>query len=119
MLKFEALTLTQVMETAVSRKKRMLLAQRELEAQRASGPASSRGFLRALVSSVTRGSDRCPADTIAALKAEVSFRPLCNGWRLRVPCFGAGSCLGHVPGAGRLAVAAGTPVDMLDLQHPA
>jgi hypothetical protein len=59
------------METAVSRKKRMILTARELEAQRAAGPASSRGFLRSLVASVTRPAQRSAADTLAALTAEV------------------------------------------------
>jgi hypothetical protein len=62
----------QVMETAVSRKKRMILTARELEAQRAAGPASNRGFLRSLVASVTRPAQRSAADTLAALRAEVS-----------------------------------------------
>lgn len=59
------------METSVSRKKRMILTARELAAQRAAGPASSRGFLRSLVASVTRPAQRSAADTLAALRAEV------------------------------------------------
>ncbi len=61
----------------MSRKKRMILAARELEVQRAAGPASNRGFLRALVSSVTRPTQRSPADTIVALRNEVPFLATC------------------------------------------
>lgn len=55
----------------MSRQKRMILTARELEAQRAAGPASNRGFLRSLVASVTRPAQRSAADTLAALKGEV------------------------------------------------
>ena len=56
----------------MARKKRMLLVAREEEAaRRAGGPASNRGFLRALVASVTRPPQRSAADTIAALRSEV------------------------------------------------
>ena len=55
----------------MSRKKRMILTARELAAQRAAGPASSRGLLRSLVASVARPAQRSAADTLAALRAEV------------------------------------------------
>lgn len=55
----------------MSRKKRRILTAKELEAQRAAGPASNRGFLRSLVASVARPAQRSAADTLAALRAEV------------------------------------------------
>ncbi len=67
----------QVTETSVARKKRMVLVQEEADAmaQQRSGPGSgSRGFLRALVTSVSR-SQRTRTDTIAALRAEARFYP--------------------------------------------
>jgi hypothetical protein len=85
------------METSVSRKKRMILTARELAAQRAAGPASSRGFLRSLVASVTRPAQRSAADTLAALRAEVSSSSGCMATAMTVQrrrifsgCFGSG-----------------------------
>lgn len=58
-------------ETSAARKKRIELLEEEDSAQQRSGPQSNgRGFLRAIVSTVTR-SQNSHADTISGLRAEV------------------------------------------------
>ena len=57
----------------MQKKKRIILARREMERARAAGGgAAQRGFLRRLVTSVVRpGQSKSPVETILALQSEV------------------------------------------------
>ena len=65
----------QAVEQAVLKKKRIILARREMDRARAAGGgAAQRGFLRRLVTSVVRpGQSKSPVETILALQSEVLY----------------------------------------------